>query len=72
MPATHGYQTADFDDREQARKHNRFQNAPRRHRAKRQYDHPHDEALREIDELLDVTSRPKRDSGGGNHAGHDG
>ena len=58
-----GDQAADLDEREQARKHDRFQNAPRGHRAKRENNDHDDQALREIDELPDIAGRPERNGG---------
>ena len=59
-----GDQTADLNQREQARQHDRFQNAPRRHCSERNDNDHHDQALRKIDELLDISHRSKRNGGG--------
>ena len=66
-----GDQTADLNQREQARQHDRFQNAPRRHRAECDDDDHHDGSLGQIDELPDVAGRSDRDGGRGHYAGDD-
>jgi hypothetical protein len=55
-----GHQTADLDEREQACQHHRFQNAPRCHRREQDSHDHHDQALRQIDELLDIARRSER------------
>ena len=58
MPARISHEAPDLHERKQARQHDRFADAPRRHGGEHENNGHHDRALRQIDELPDVAADP--------------